>query len=176
MRVPVRVQWVQRDRTLERCCIHKTRTLEISQQLAVDATLTKQSLKIQKSIWCSYFQVTQQWVWVQWVQVRVQVMWAGVRVPGNKDSSPLPDSNTTLLLAGKNRPWSDMQNSQLLVRLRCNPSQTSTKLSQRCASAAVESRTSADDCTQPCAPVLDASADDSFLRKKHENISGITKL
>jgi len=38
--------------------------LEISLHLSVDAMLTEQFVKIQKSIWCCYFPVTQHWVWV----------------------------------------------------------------------------------------------------------------
>jgi len=37
--------------------------------LSVDATLAKQLVNIQKSIWCSSFQVTQ-----HWVRVRVQIL------------------------------------------------------------------------------------------------------
>jgi len=57
-----------------------------------------------------------------------------------------------------------MQISALRVHLQSNPLQTSTKPSLMFAVFAVECPMSADDCTQPCALVLDASAAESFLQ------------
>jgi len=60
--------------------------------MSVDAISTKPLVEVKNLIWCSYFQVTQHWVRVQWVRVRVpKNKWMGQvhcrhRTAGSKPS------------------------------------------------------------------------------------------